>query len=91
MKKTFVVAAPLLLSALLASAVASQRTPEESAAVRAAAGYRVVANQVYHVADGHEAKLDLYLPRGRQTPAPTLIQIHGGGWDGSGGPRRPTP
>jgi len=41
-----------------------------------------VANVVYSVADNHEAKLDLYLPRGQQSPRPTLIQIHGGGWVG---------
>jgi acetyl esterase/lipase len=34
------------------------------------------------VSDNFETKVDLYLPRGQQTPAPTLIQIHGGGWVG---------
>ncbi len=42
--------------------------------------YRVVPNVVYHVADNHENKLDLYLPRNPSGPRPVLMMIHGGGW-----------
>ena len=42
--------------------------------------YRVVPNVVYHVANNHESKLDLYLPGNPSGPTPVLMMIHGGGW-----------
>ena len=42
--------------------------------------YRVVPNVVYHIADNHENKLDLYLPVNPSGPRPVLMMIHGGGW-----------
>jgi acetyl esterase/lipase len=46
--------------------------------------YEIQPNIVYSTANGHENKLDLYLPRGeaqsKSGPRPTLIYIHGGGW-----------
>ena len=42
--------------------------------------YRVVPNVVYHVADNHDIKLDLYLPVDSSGPRPVLMMIHGGGW-----------
>ena len=42
--------------------------------------YRVVPNVVYHTANNHENRLDLYLPRGADGPTPVLLMIHGGGW-----------
>ncbi len=77
-KKLFACGWALLCTAL-ALPVLAQGTPEQRAAVRMAADYRVVPNVVYGVADNFETSLDLYLPRA-QGPAPTLIQIHGGGW-----------
>ena len=44
--------------------------------------YRVVPNIVYKVANGHENKLDVYVPRNRKEPNATVIYIHGGGWVG---------
>ncbi len=44
--------------------------------------YRVVPNVTYHVASGHENKLDLYLPNVSTGPTPVLLYIHGGGWVG---------
>ena len=44
--------------------------------------YRVVPNIVYKVANGHENKLDVYVPSGRKEPNATVIYIHGGGWVG---------
>ena len=82
MKRMLTATVPVFLCIVLAGPIESQATPEQRAAVRTAAQYRVVANVVYSVADNHEAKLDLYLPRGQQGPRPTLIQIHGGGWVG---------
>ncbi len=42
--------------------------------------YRVVPNVVYHVANNHENRLDLYLPANAGGPVPVLMMIHGGGW-----------
>ncbi len=44
--------------------------------------YRVRPNLTYHVASGHENKLDLYLPTNASGPTPVLMYIHGGGWVG---------
>ena len=44
--------------------------------------YRVVPNVTYHVASGHDNKLDLYLPNTEAGPTPVLVYIHGGGWVG---------
>ncbi len=40
---------------------------------------RTIPNVVYARANGWEGKLDVYAQRG-QTPMPTVIFIHGGGW-----------
>ena len=42
--------------------------------------YRVVPNVVYHIANNHENKLDLYLPADPSGATPVLLMIHGGGW-----------
>ncbi len=42
--------------------------------------YRVVPNVVYHVANNHDNKLDLYLPANPSGSTPVLLMIHGGGW-----------
>jgi acetyl esterase/lipase len=44
--------------------------------------YRIVPNLTYQVANNFEAKLDLYLPTGVNTPVPAVINMHGGGWTG---------
>lgn len=83
MRRMPVAPAPaLLLCVALAAPAHAQGTPEQRATVAISAQYRIVPNVVYGVADNFETKLDLYLPRGLQGPAPTLIQIHGGGWVG---------
>lgn len=60
---------------------APQQRDAAAASVAIAASYRVVPDVTYHVADGFEAKLDLYVPRS-DGPHPTLMQIHRGGWVG---------
>ncbi len=45
-------------------------------------GYRVLPDITYHRADTWEGKIDLYLPRDADKPVPTLVYIHGGGWNG---------
>jgi acetyl esterase/lipase len=42
--------------------------------------YDIQPNITYAVANNTELKLDLYLPRDRSVPHPTLILFHGGGW-----------
>lgn len=45
-----------------------------------AGDYDIVPNITYATANNTELKLDLYLPKDRSTPHPTLILFHGGGW-----------
>lgn len=42
--------------------------------------YDILPNITYATANNTELKLDLYLPRDRSAPKPTLILFHGGGW-----------
>lgn len=42
--------------------------------------YRVTPNVTYHVASGHENRLDLYVPRNAEGPVPVVLYFHGGGW-----------
>jgi acetyl esterase/lipase len=42
--------------------------------------YDILPNVTYAKANNIELKLDLYLPRDRTRPHPTLILFHGGGW-----------
>lgn len=42
--------------------------------------YDIQPNITYATANNVDLKLDLYLPRDRSTPRPTLILYHGGGW-----------
>ena len=44
--------------------------------------YRIHSNITYKVANGYEAKLDVYEPRDTDEPRATVIYIHGGGWTG---------
>ncbi|MCG3121007.1 MAG: Acetyl esterase [bacterium] len=48
------------------------------------ARYYVVPNLTYLAADNYEAKLDVYVSRSASAtaPVPTVIFIHGGGWEG---------
>lgn len=42
--------------------------------------YDIFPNVTYAKSNNVELKLDLYLPRNRTNPTPTLILFHGGGW-----------
>jgi acetyl esterase/lipase len=42
--------------------------------------YDIQPNITYATANNTELKLDLYLPKDRSAPKPTLILFHGGGW-----------
>jgi acetyl esterase/lipase len=45
-----------------------------------AGDYDIQPNITYAIANNTELKLDLYLPKDRSAPKPTLILFHGGGW-----------
>ncbi len=46
----------------------------------ASADYDILPNITYSIANNTELKLDLYLPKDRRAPKPTLVLFHGGGW-----------
>jgi len=46
----------------------------------ASVDYDILPNLTYSMANNIELKLDLYLPRKRNAPLPTLMLFHGGGW-----------
>lgn len=70
----------LAFAALLASCTAGSAQSQASWTDYASADFDVVPNVTYAVANNTELKLDLYLPKDRTTPRPTLILFHGGGW-----------
>ncbi|MDA1315791.1 MAG: alpha/beta hydrolase [Acidobacteria bacterium] len=61
---------------------AQQADPVAEWASLAGIQYRVDPNIIYKVANGYEAKLDVYYPRNAAGPRPTVVYIHGGGWTG---------
>lgn len=69
----------LLLTWIAAANSYAQQTPAAWTA-HLEDGYRVVPNVTYLTASNYEAKLDLYLARSADTPRPTILFIHGGGW-----------
>ena len=70
--------------AALSAQVSAPAQPVSSAewAIHSQNEYQVSANVTYLTANGYEAKLDLYRRRDVQTPQPTLVFYHGGGWIG---------
>ena len=44
--------------------------------------FRVISNITYLKANNMDLKVDVYLPRNAEGPAPTFIYYHGGGWVG---------
>lgn len=75
--KRFALSLAVML-ALVVPALA-QPAPDVQSAVSLFQRVRTVPNLVYERANGWEGKLDVYAQRG-QTPTPTVIFIHGGGW-----------
>ena len=64
------------------ASLSAQLTPTAEWATHAQNEYQVVPNVTYLTANGFEAKLDVYRRRDVQTPQPTLVFYHGGGWIG---------
>ena len=63
-----------------AASLSAQLSPTAEWATRAQNAYLVQANVTYLTASGSESKFDLYRRRDVQTPQPTLVFYHGGGW-----------
>ena len=71
----------VMVGALVGSGVARAQLSDTTAFLADVSNqYRVVPNVVYHVANNHENKLDLYLPANPSGATPVLMMIHGGGW-----------
>ena len=80
-KRTF---SALILAALvvLPSGVLAQLDDTQAWASHLSNQYRVLPNVTYLTASNQDNKVDLYLPRGTDSPTPVLVYIHGGGWVG---------
>lgn len=70
----------LLTFLLLQSIGATGQTSSDRWNDYAPAEYDIFPNVTYARASNFELKLDLYLPKNRTRPNPTLILFHGGGW-----------
>ena len=81
LKRTF---SALILAALvvLPTGVLAQLDDTQAWASHLSNQYQVLPNVTYLTASNRDNKVDLYLPRGTDSPAPVLVYIHGGGWVG---------
>jgi len=70
--------------AVLSAQAAAPAQPASSAewAIHSQNEYGVIPNVTYLSSNGFDAKLDVYRRRDVQTPQPTLVFYHGGGWIG---------
>jgi acetyl esterase/lipase len=66
----------------VSTTASAQLSPTADWATHAQNEYAVAANITYLTASGYESKLDIYRRRDVQTPQPTLVFYHGGGWIG---------
>ena len=79
---TLVCLLALAALAVTPSGADAQLSQTEAWASHLSNEYRVVPNVTYHVANGLENRVDLYLPANASGPSPVLMYIHGGGWVG---------
>src|SRR5690348_15653775 len=70
----------VLFVLLLAFVPVSGQTRSDPWLDYAAGDIDIFPNITYAKASNIELKLDLYLPKNRTNPTPTLILFHGGGW-----------
>jgi acetyl esterase/lipase len=68
------------LLALAAGSVGFAQSPDTDWVDYVSGDYDIVSNITYANRNNTELKLDVYFPRNRATPLPTLILFHGGGW-----------
>lgn len=82
-RKVFAIAA---LAFLFSITTAPLHAQDEATAAEWASlvgsDYGIQHDIVYKVANGYDAKLDVYYPRNAEGPRPTVVYIHGGGWTG---------
>jgi len=72
-----------ILSCWHIASAQENRTPRaDNWADWAFADYDITPNITYSTANNTDLKLDLYLPKNRETPVPVLMLFHGGGWVG---------
>jgi acetyl esterase/lipase len=69
-----------LIGSVFSVTVWAQLTEGERSAVLVQHGYVVSDNITFKVANGYEAKLDVYRPRDAASRTPVVVMIHGGGW-----------
>ncbi len=62
------------------TALTTTMTFSQNLSTSITARYRIVPNITYLTANNFDAKLDVYSRADTQTPQPTVIYIHGGGW-----------
>ncbi len=80
-KKEWLICVALMVAVAARPGVAEAQLSDTGAFLADLANqYRVIPNVVYHTANNHENKLDLYLPTNASGPVPVLMMIHGGGW-----------
>lgn len=75
-------AAGVLVAGFMHTSASAQLSPIAEWATHAQNQYQVLANVTYLTANGFDAKLDVYRRRDVQTPQPTVVFYHGGGWIG---------
>jgi len=78
----FAAAALLLALSTASGPIRAQGTDALARIVQIANGYQVTANITYLTANNFESKLDIYRPRQVNSPNPTVVFFHGGGWTG---------
>ncbi|MDZ7317685.1 MAG: alpha/beta hydrolase [candidate division KSB1 bacterium] len=80
-RKSYVHVPLILLWLIIIPIIVRSQIPAADNWVDYASGeYDIQPNITYATANNTDLKLDLYLPRDRSTPKPTLILFHGGGW-----------
>ena len=82
MPKKFLLAIAAFALVAAASLAPAQSSSIDAFAVTAQSRYQVFPNVTYLVENNYEDKVDIYRRRDTDTPQPTLLYIHGGGWTG---------
>jgi acetyl esterase/lipase len=72
----------ILIAAGIGATLRAQLSPAAEWSVHAQNEYQVLPNVTYLTANGFDARLDVYRRRDVQSPQPTLVFSHGGGWIG---------
>lgn len=85
-RKFQIISTVIFLLAMSAACLGQQQPSAPSNSGRwadfAAGDFDITPNITYARANKTDLKLDLYLPRNRTQPVPTLLLFHGGGWVG---------